>query len=91
VGNRRRLRQRRDGRLMERLEREVAGAREEVKNARRALQRQLRWLEREWWENKIRECEEACETGRVGDVYKCLRKIGMRGCKTQSKCKYLCE
>jgi hypothetical protein len=31
AGNRIRLRQKRDGRLMERLEREVAGAREEVK------------------------------------------------------------
>jgi predicted transcriptional regulator len=81
AGNRRRLRQRRDGRLMERLEREVAGAREEVKQARRALRRRLRRLEREWWENKIRECEEACATGRVGDMYKCLRKIGTRGCK----------
>ena len=50
-----------------------------MKGARRRLKRELRRLESEWWQERINECEEACAEGRVGDMYKCLRKIGMRG------------
>jgi hypothetical protein len=58
---------------------EVERAREKVKNVRKDLKRFLRRAEREWWNERIRECEEASATGRVGDMYKCLRKIGTRG------------
>ena len=43
------------------------------------MKRGMRRLEREWWDERIRECEEACTEGRVGEMYKCLRKIGTRG------------
>ena len=36
-------------------------------------------LEREWWDERIRECNEVCAEGRVGEMYKCLRMIGTRG------------
>ena len=49
------------------------------RNERREMKRMLRRLESEWWNERIRECEDACNEGRVGDMYKCLRKIGARG------------
>ena len=52
---------------------------EEVKNVRGELKRRMKELEREWWGEKINECERACLEGRVGDMYKCLRKIGTKG------------
>ena len=30
---------------------------------------------------RIEECRDSCERGRIGDMYKCLRKIGMKGAK----------
>lgn len=78
VANRRRLRARREGQVLVRLEEEVEGAREEVRLARRELKRFLRRLEREWWMERIRECETASVEGRVGDMYKCLRRLGGR-------------
>ena len=30
---------------------------------------------------RINECKDACERGRIGDMYKCLRKIGTKGVK----------
>ena len=72
---RRRLRPRGGERLNEEHER----IREEVKRARKNLKKRLKELEKEWWNERIRECELACVQGRVGDMYKCLRKIGMRG------------
>ena len=38
----------------------------------------LRQWEREWWENIIEECEEACHRGRVGEMYRILRRLGAR-------------
>ena len=42
------------------------------------MKRFLKGLEREWWRGVIEECEEACARGRIGDMYKCLRRLGMR-------------
>ena len=78
---RRRLRGRRDYREREQLTREVEEAREKVKEARRNLRVRLRGLEREWWDERITECEEACRSGRMGDMYKILKKIGTKGWK----------
>ena len=71
---RRRLRNRRVG-----LEEEVEELRERVKVARKQLKRRLVSLEREWWGERIGECREACERGRIGEMYSILRKIGRRG------------
>ena len=53
--------------------------RKEVKNAGGELKSRMRELEREWWREKINEYETACVQGRLGDMYKCLRKIGTKG------------
>ena len=42
------------------------------------MKRFLKGLEREWWRGVIEECEEACARGRIGDMYKCLRRLGTR-------------
>ena len=80
----RRLRgvRRREREMQEELDR----TREEVRVARKEVRRFVRGCEREWWEGKIRECGEACERGRVGEMYKCLRLIGKRGEKAGSGC-----
>ena len=39
----------------------------------------LRRWENEWWEEIISECADACNEGRVGDMYRILRKLGCRG------------
>ena len=36
-------------------------------------------LEREWWQEKIERCTTACEEGRLGDMYKILKELGVRG------------
>ena len=43
------------------------------------MKRGMSRLEREWWDERIRKCEEACAEGRVGEMYKCLHKIGTKG------------
>jgi len=78
---RRRLRTRRDDRALTALEQETNEAKEELKMARKEVKKFGRKLEKEWWEEKIKECREACETGKVGDMYKCLKRIGTRGKK----------
>ena len=77
--NIRRLRRRNE--RIEQLEGEIERARENVRRARRDLKTFLREIEREWWQERIEECEEACATGRIGDMYKSLRKISMKGRK----------
>ena len=81
MGARRRLRNREGSRGEQRWEEELNRAKEEVAMERRELKRRLREWERGWWEVKIEECREACETGRVGDMYKVLRSLGKRGKK----------
>ena len=83
---RRRLRVRRnDGRMIE-LEREMTEARDAVRVARREVKRYMRRIERRWWDERIGECREASESGRIGDMYKCLRKLGTRGSKAVRGC-----
>ena len=41
------------------------------------MKRFLKGLE-EWWRGVIEECEEACARGIMGDMYKCLRRLGTR-------------
>ena len=41
----------------------------------------LRRIERERWDGAIKECEEACRLGRVGDMYKALNRLGKRDWK----------
>ena len=74
---RRRLRARR-GRGVEQLEDEVGRIRGEIKEARKELKRFLKGLEHEWWRGVIEECEEGSARGRIGDMYKCLRRLGTR-------------
>ena len=81
MGARRRLRRREGRRGEQRWEEELNRAREEVTRERRELKRKLREWESEWWEVLIEECREACEMGRVGDMYKVMRALGKRGKK----------
>ena len=74
------VRGRRDER-MNILEDRLEMARTQVRNARKEVKRFMRRIERTWWEERIVECRNACERGRIGDMYKCLRKIGTKGGK----------
>ena len=60
-------------------ERELEQARMDVSMCRRRMKRRLRVLEREWWQEKIERCKAACEEGRLGDMYKILKELGVRG------------
>lgn len=48
-----------------------------LKEARGVLKRSMRRWEREWWSERIRECEEAQRRGDMGEMYKILREIGV--------------
>lgn len=60
---------------------EVDEVREEIKRARRRMKNALRRWENIWWQGVIDECETACNTGNIGNMYKTLRKIGTKGMK----------
>ena len=75
------MRTRQGGAQRSLLESQVERARAEVRNARKDVKRFMRRIEKEWWIGRINECRDACERGRIGDMYKCLRKIGMKGVK----------
>ena len=75
------MRTRQGGAQVTLLESRVASAKSAVRNARKEVKRFMRRIEREWWMERINECKEACERGRIGDMYKCLRKIGTKGVK----------
>ena len=61
---------------VEQLEDEVARVRGEIMDARKELKKFSKGLGREWWRGMIQECEEASAWGRIGDMYKCLRRLG---------------
>ena len=82
--SRKRLRVRRNDRIMAELEAESNATKEEVKTSRKAVKKFCRRLEKEWWEERIVECKDACDEGRVGDMYRSLKKIGTRGKKEKS-------
>ena len=63
------------------IENRVASARSAVRDARKEVKRFMRRIEREWWSERINECKDACDRGRIGDMYKCLRRIGTKGVK----------
>ena len=44
----------------------------------RHARKYLRELERNWWNETIRECENACSQRRLGDMYMYFRKIVTR-------------
>ena len=77
----RRLRERRVNNRLERLERELREVKERVKYARRRMRNFLREVERDWWREKVVECENACRDGRIGEMYDILKVIGRKGWK----------
>ena len=80
VHNRTRILERRVTRgNQQQWERDKQRASEELREARRAMKTSLRRWEREWWEGIISECTDACNEGRVGEMYRILRKLGTRG------------
>ena len=64
------------------IETDLNNAKTDLKEARSTLQRQTRQWEKDWWENIIKECQEAGEKGDSGTLYKTLKKLGTRGFKT---------
>ena len=40
------------------------------------MRQSLRRVEREWWCERIEECETACHSSRMGEMYKILKEIG---------------
>ena len=78
---RRRLRGRAHDENMREIEIRMENARERVKETRKELKRFMKSIEREWWSERITECKEACERGRIGDMYKILREVGAKDAK----------
>ena len=76
INARRRLRVRRGGGELARLEREWIAVKELLGRVRRNMRQSLRRVEREWWRKRIEECEIACNLGRMGRMYKILKEIG---------------
>ena len=78
INARRILRVRRGGGELARLEREWAVGKEQLARARRNMRQFLRRVEREWWRERIEESESACNSGRMGRMYKILKEIGRK-------------
>ena len=62
-------------------EERLRGIRERLKRARKELKRRMRRWEREWWEMRILECQQAQDSGDIGSMYKILREIGIGNMK----------
>ena len=60
------------GRLREGQRQKQEEWKERLKKAWRRMRVFLRRLEREWWEERIKECEAAFSRGRVDDMYAIL-------------------
>ena len=82
----RRLKARRDGCELARLEREWVSMKEQLGRARRNMRQFLRRVEREWWRKRIAECEIACNSGRKGEMYKILGKDWKEGMEGAAEC-----
>ena len=78
INAKRRLKARRGGGELARLEREWVAVKEQLGRARRNMRQFLRKVEREWWRERIEECENACNLGRMGEMYKILKEIGRK-------------
>ena len=76
-----RLRERQRQERMRITRQELEEVKERLREVRRRMRVFLRRLEREWWEERIRECEEACNRGRVGEMYAILKEVGKRSWK----------
>ena len=74
--NARRLKVRRGGGELARLEREWIVVKEQLRRAGRDMRQSLRRVERKWWCERIEECETACHSSRMGEMYKILKEIG---------------
>ena len=75
INARRRLRSRKGGGELARLEREWIAVKEQLGRAKRNMRQFLRRVEREWWRERIEECENACNLGRMSEMYKILKEI----------------
>ena len=73
--NARRLKVRRGGGELVRLEREWVAVKEKLGRERQNMRQFLRRVEREWWRERIEECEIACNSGRMGEMHKILKEI----------------
>ena len=65
----------------EEMDGEMERARETLREARREMKRETRRWETEWWEDRIRECQEAEGRGDSGKMYKVLKDLGRRDWK----------
>ena len=66
---------------VEHLQDQLETSKNELKEARKELQRKTRSWENEWWQERINECEQASERGDSGTVYRTLKLIGIRDIK----------
>ena len=62
-------------------ENEIMRTKEDLKVARQNMRKELRRLEREWWDNILTQCQEANEKGEMGTMYRILRQLGSRDSK----------
>ena len=74
INARRRLRVPTGGCELARLEREWIAVKEQLGRARRNMRQFLRRVERERWRERIEEYEFACNSGRMGEMYKILKE-----------------
>ena len=82
INDRRRLRVRRGEGELTKLERESIAVKEQLGRARRDMRQFLRRVEREWWRERIEECEIACNSVRMGEMYKIFKEIGRKEWKS---------
>ena len=61
-----------------RWEEQMEEAKRRVTEARREMKVRLRELEKEWWDEIIRRCEEASQRGDFGEMYSALKSLGGR-------------
>ena len=61
---------------LDRFEREWVAVKEQLGRARRNMRHFLRRVERELCRERIEECENASNSGRMGEMYKILKDIG---------------
>ena len=64
---------------------QVVGARGMLKEARNELRRRTRRWEREYWNGLVKECKDAEGVNDVGGLYRGLRKLGLRGMKSDKR------
>ena len=64
-------------------DRELAQVREDLKRARKLQKKHHRRWERELWDSRIGECEEAYYSGDMGRMYRILREIGAGNSKRE--------